>query len=270
MMKRWILVVCWLAACRTEAPVEPSDDPVAARVNGRAITEAEVAFAQRRGGPGGETLDRTQALEGLVELELEAQAAEAEGLHEAATFKRVAQQIRTEASTAYRENLAKHFRMSQLEALPDISEATARAWFDANQDRIRAEFVVRQVLTRSRPLAEQAAAVLASGTPWADVKAQFSGEASEPPPIGFDRLAPGWWEALSALSPGESSDPVNLIGDRYVVFQLIERREVASRTFEDVKRKIMAVLEAEALREQRANGRTERRRAATIELAPAK
>ncbi len=270
MTKRAILLLGWLTACGSDAPppAELTEDAVAAVVNGRPITEPEVELAQMVGGPGGERLDRAQAIDQLVDLELEAQAAEAAGLHEDPRFQKVAQRIRTEASTAYRDRLAKHFRMDQLANLPEIPEAESRAWFDANQDQLRAEFRVRQVVTRSLADAERAAASLKAGSPWEEVQKAFSGEASEPPPIRFDRLSPGWWEALSELAPGEASDPVNLIGDRYIVFQLVERRDVEAPSFEDVSRQITALLQANWLADQRASGRAERREAARIEIVP--
>lgn len=266
MTKRGMALLLLFASCGTPAPAESGADPVAAWVNGRPITEPELEFAQRRGGPSGEALDREGALAQLVQLELEAQAAEAEGLDEDPVFQFTAQKIRTEASSAHRQSLAKHYRMAQLERVPDVPESEARAWFDANQEQVRVEFEVVRVMARSLPAAEKAATALESGAPWHEIRSKFGIEAKEPPTIGFDRLAPGWWEALSVLAPGEVSEPVHVIGDRYVVFRLVERREVEAPTFERTQRKIVALLQAKWLEEHRAQSREARRQAATIEI----
>lgn len=265
-MHRWWLWLC-LGACGGVASPEPDLGPVAAWVNGRDVTEAEVELVQRR--PGSRRLERDEALDLLIDLELQAQAAEALGLHEERSYQAIVARLEAQAREGRRAALAKQYRMNQVATLPQIPEAVARAWFDANRGQIRTEFDVQQILSRSRPDAEKAARALADGLPFDEVAAQFPSQATRPPPIRFDGLAPGWWAALRGLSPGQSTAAIPMTGGRFAVLHLVERRDLGEPVFDEVRGRIVAVLQSQKLEDTRAETPAKLRRTATIEIAPA-
>ena len=54
-----------------------------------------------------------------------------------------------------------------------------------------------------------------------------------------------WWKVVFDLKPGEVSEVIKGEDARYWVLKVVERREVPSLTFEQVKPRIVSVLQRE-------------------------
>lgn len=250
------------------APAKATPRNVAAVVNGRPITEAEVAQRLRDRGPG-TPATREDAIEHLVTLELQAQAAEKQGLDQDPSFQADMETLEAGVRAQRRLKLARLYRLTSMAGAAAIPEQQARAYFDANQERIRTEVEVKRIVTRTRADAEKALAALAEGTAFDDAAAMFPGEARGPVRMGFDTLPDEWWQPVSKLAPGAHTDILPLEGGRFAIVELVARRELPAPAFEDVRRRIETVLTARALDTRRREQDAALRKEATIEVRQA-
>ena len=253
-----LLLGCARESSRSEeAPVHP----VAATVNGRAISEAEVQLRMReRGGPA----NRAEALDALVLLELQAQRAEAAGAARDPDFLAQMEPVLARMRDARRMKLAKIWRLRTLAQLEPVSEADARAWLATHGDFVRAQWRLKRITTRRREEASQALLELEAGRPFDEVAAAFPGEAIELGPLGFDSIPEDWWAALAPLAPGART-PIISAGERFLILQVVERQELPLADFATLRRRIETVLQVRHFEERMRSLGEELKKGAVIE-----
>lgn len=257
------------------APEAPPDSPpgsphpgMALTVNGLAISEAEVALRRRERGPSAPPTSREEAVERVVELELEAQEAVKAGLDREPALKEELALLEARHRDARRAVLARAFRLKVVEQAPAIPEGQVRAFFDAHQDRLTTEYRARRYTFDSEATARAfLQRSLADAGP--DELAALTAEAdSALGPLAFDALPDTWREALSPLAPGQLSAPVALPPHRFIVLRLEERRTVPLAPYEALRPRIEALLRGQALERLRTEARQARRSRATVQVFP--
>jgi hypothetical protein len=277
-MRRTALLLVLLAGCpaptppaATPGPEAPATGPrrVALVVNGRPITEAEVALRMRERGPTRPGLPRAEAIEKLVTLELAAQAAEGRGLDRDPSFQDELALLEAKVRDTRRTRLAQRYRMEALAEVAPPSEAEVQAFLTSHQARLGVELTLRRLTTRTHADAELALAALRRGEPMAEVAKAFPGESVEMGPLGFDTLPDPWWDALGAAAPGTLSGVIPMGEDRFVVLELVSRAEVPLPAPEVLKRRAQAVLQAQAYEVQQAGLGAALRQGARIEVRDA-
>ena len=270
-----------LGACRPASPqpraAEPSA-PVAAEalatVNGVAITRPEVVAAAR--GPsahGGTGVAETPAetLERLIQEELRAQRAVRLGLDRDPGFR--ADLARAEASLRSwrRTQLATLLETHDQTTRPEVTEAEARAFYDANAPRIRTEVRVAQILLRDEAAITRALAEVRGGAPFEEVaRRQFAGlpeTAGRPWDLGYLRwnLLPAAWRDLAySLPVGQTSEVLRGPNNRFWIINVVDRRERPELTFEAMRAAITQTLQEERRLAVRSGEREDLRRDARI------
>lgn len=249
---------------------------VAAMVNGRPITVAEVNLHVRSQGrppaPGEKPSADQQraALEPLIQQELEAQRAAELGLENDPDYVTELEKAEAVFKDARRRELAKLFKMKQSLDAIEVSEADQKAWFDANLARVQTEYHLQQIATRERAKIDAAAADLARGKPFEEVAAAVYGDQAGPTPwevpsIGFERVLQPWVPELEKLQPGQVSGVIQL-GEQFWLLKLIEKKQNPSVTFDVARQRIQLVLKAERYGKQKAQLETDLRGKAKIEV----
>ena len=255
-------------------PATPVAAEVLATVNGVAITRQEVVGAAR--GPsahGGTGTAETPAetLERLIQEELRAQRAARMGLDRDPTFR--ADLARAEASLRgwRRTQLATLLDTHEQVARPEVSEAEARAFYDANVPRIRTEVRVAQILLRDEAAIARALAEVRGGTAFEEVaRRQFASlppAAGRPWDLGYLRwnLLPAAWRDLAYTLPvGQTSDVLRGPNNRFWIINVVDRRERPELTFEAMRVAITQTLQEERRLAVRTGEREDLRRDARI------
>lgn len=254
------------ASAETPPSVEasPPEGPVAAVVNGRAITEDEVNV--RRRGRGRRRIPRAEALEAIIEEELQAQAAEKSGLHETEAVQKELALARAAFKDARRQLLAKGYRLQALEELPEASPAEVDAYIQRHANRIRTTVRIERVTTKTRAAAEQARAALVEGKSAAEIAAALPQESGPVGPVGFQLLPDKWWQVIEKLQPGRVSEVIASTAERFVVLRLVERKTVDMPPRDVLERTVRARLKADSLDGVRARREAELRKNAKIEI----
>lgn len=247
------------APATSKAPVPES--PVVATVNGKPITEAEVAM--RRRVVGRRKISRAEALQQIIEHELQAQEAEARGLHQTEAFREEMALAKAGLRDARRQILAKSYRLRAVAELPEPPPEEVAAYLRAHSDRIQTEVRLEKITTASREEAQRVVDNLKKEGVWSEL-AKLHGSGSVGP-VGFDGLPDAWWDALDKLKPGEHTKVLES-ADRFAVLRLVERKEVARPPEDELKRRVRAFLRAENLERQRAGQDAALRKAADIQI----
>lgn len=268
-------------SCKVAQPPPTTARPrvegeVIATVNGVPLTRQELppsahGQAARNGAAGpvdGELLSR------LVEDEVLAQYAVTAGLDRDATYR--AELARAEAGF-------RAWRRSQLVALADrsqstginVTEAEARAWYEAHSARARAEVRVAQILVRDEAAATQMLAELRSGVAFDDVARRLAPPGDDPTarpwelgPLRWHQLPDAWRGPVDGLQVGQISDVIRGPNRRFWIVKVLERRENPSLTFETTRDTIVQVLRDERAIAARARLRETLRRAANVAVTP--
>lgn len=250
------------------APEAPATGPlaVAVRVNGRPITEAEVALRMNERGPGKAKLTRDEALERVIELELQAQAAEGMGADKETSFLADMALLQAKVNDARRTALAKSYRMRSVDGLPPPSEAEVQAYLTEHEARLDVELKLRRVRARTRADAEAALAAVRAGKPFDEVAHEFPGETFDVGPLGFDTIPDQWWRALEGVEPPGFAEVVPMGEGRFEVLQLLERKKVPRPAPEELARRAAAVLHAQAFEARRIAQAEQMRKAARVEI----
>lgn len=277
MNPRSLAVTCVLAfGCAKEASAPPAPLPavslsdefpvgrVAAVVNGKPISEAELSVRLRdRGG----FANRDEALDALIVLELQAQQAEAAGLHKSPDFQAEMALAAARFRDARRVTLSKTWRLKTLSALAPAPEDELKTWFSSNAEFIQTEWRLKRLTTRAPADADRALAALRAGKPFDEVVASFPGEQVDLGPLQFDAVPETWWQALKPLQPGQHTGVIPQ-GERFVILQVVERKMLPAADFSSVRPRIAAILHAQNY-EQRMKGLgDELKQGAVIEKKP--
>lgn len=249
---------------RAQAPAQPAAEKVLMRINGEAITERDLRFAENEIGiqlmqiPDGER--RAALLEYLIEQRLLAAAADKDQLGTGADF---------EARLAYFKRRALRDTYFDQKIVGAVAESEARAIYDeqvakvGNEDEIRAS----HILVPDEASARDALERLRRGDEFGVVARELSkdpGSAEQGGDLGYfsrGQMVPQFEEAAFTLEIGKLSDPVQSQFGWHVI-QVTDKRKRPLPTYEQVRDRIMAAL----LARKRQDVLTQLKGAATIEV----
>ncbi len=287
------MLTVWLAAGCDEKPPSwatgggartstPAAAAPPATVNGAAIGAAELALAMAtaaraespHGGGSGVTPDRGRVLAGLIDQELAAQRAVALGLDADPAFKDELAKLEAQLASVRRQRLAALFD-KDLAARAAVAPAAVQAFYDQHVDEIRTRVHVWQILFRDRAKATAVAAELAGGATFEAVAQRVlnAPPGTTPWDVGYlawNQLPPAWSTTLPGMAVGATSGVIDGPGGRFWIVRVIDRQRDDEQTFERARPAIELRLGDEAAQVARAQALTELRKAARIELAPAR
>lgn len=244
---------------------------ILATVNGAPITATDVAFETRIAGDhtrGKTPVNEANLLENLIVQELAYQRAVALGLESDPEYQQALSHLQVQLHAFQRKTLSEILLRKEINRQAEVSENEARDFFASHADRFKVEIMVRQILARDEERIMQAHNELVQGTSFEDVARNFY------PPLPptaripwqteylhWEQIPEAWREVVYDLKPGEISDVLRGPKDRFWIIQLIERRHNPDVTYENMRDKVVAILQKEkaeelrehTLRELRAN-----------------
>ena len=250
-------------------------DDVVALVNGVAITDADLKLKLKGDMHGAENnaLHRKNALEALIRQELVRQKAFALGLDSDQGYQHKLRGAEAQMAAFQRTELGEVWFRREVVAKAEVSDADARAYFEANAKRIKTELHVLQILRiNDEPGIAKDLAELQKGTPFEEiVKKQFPGlPATEKPwdlgQMKWAQVPDAWREALEKLEPGQTSGILHGAKGRAWIIKLVDRRVDESVTFESIKGAVVEAMRGSRLEKIREDGERALREAAKIEL----
>ena len=214
----------------------PDAENVVARVNGEALTAVDLQSQIQAMSQRGQGVNRDQALQELIELELMSQKAEAEGLPDqpeiAATIERQRSSL-----------LAQHLIRSQLQDF-EVSEKELRAAYEERTaDTQGMEYKARHILLEEKEQAEEMIRQLEDGAEFAALaKDNSTGPTkSRGGDLGWfsaEQMVEPFMKEVKALEPGNyTTEPVETQYGWHVI-QLDETREAQKPGFEQMKREL--------------------------------
>lgn len=214
----------------------PDAENVVARVNGEALTAVDLQSQIQAMSQRGQGVNREQALQELIELELMSQKAEAEGLPDqpeiAATIERQRSSL-----------LAQHLIRSQLQDF-EVSEKELRAAYEERTaDTQGMEYKARHILLEEKEQAEEMIRQLEDGAEFAALaKDNSTGPTkSRGGDLGWfsaEQMVEPFMKEVKALEPGNyTTEPVETQYGWHVI-QLDETREAQKPGFEQMKREL--------------------------------
>jgi peptidyl-prolyl cis-trans isomerase C len=227
------------------SPVAASaEDKTVAVVNGKPITEADLAFADSEIGSDFGSLPaetkRRYLVEFLIETNLFAAAAETDKLATGADFdKRVAYMRQRAARQAYFDAKVKGA----------VSESAAKGFYDDQVKMMKTEeeLQARHILVGSEELAKEIADKLAKGGDFAALAKEHSVDAGSKENggmLGFfgkGQMVPQFEQAAFALEKGQLSKPVQSQFGWHII-KVEDKRQKPPPTFDQVKDQILGSL----------------------------
>jgi len=243
-----LLALAGLAACQPKAATETAADtsPAVATVNGTPISRAFYEFYVKgmTGKPAGEVPAqvRSNALDNLIRAKVVGDQAIKEGVDK-------------NTDTAYLLQLT---RLQVLEqAMQDrylkdrpATESELRAEYETQLGQMsKLEYHTRNILVATEPFADKVVQRLEKGEKFEEVAKSTSMDPSKSnggdlPWMSADRMPPEYAAAVLALKPGEyTHKPVHTQYGWHVV-QLVETRDVAPPTFDQVRQRLEQVVQA--------------------------
>lgn len=235
---RKTLIAAVLFALPTAAIAE---EKVVAKLNGKAITEADMALAEQEIGQDYGQLPDAQKkmalLEYLVDNQLFAEAAEAEKLGSGPDY---------EARLAYLKRKAMRELYFEKQIKASVSDADIRKIYDDQVKQIKPEEEVqaRHILVETEDKAKELVTKIKAGEDFAKLAKENSkdpGSKETGGDLGFftkGQMVPQFEEAAFNLKKGDVSDPVKTQFG-YHILKLEERRFRPPPAFEAVKERIL-------------------------------
>ncbi len=240
----WTLSLLAAALAATPPAALAQDAPVVAKVNGRAITEADIRLAESEIGsdlgslPPGQR--RRVLVEYLIENMLFAEAGETAklGTHKTYDERQRYWQRRAMRDTYFEETIKS-----------SVTEADARKFYDAEIAKAapREEVRARHILVETEETAKEIFEKIAHGAEFADMARQFSkdpGSKEDGGNLGFfgrGRMVPQFEEAAFKLAKGEVSLPVKSQFGWHLI-KVEEKRDRGAPPFEQIKDRLIASL----------------------------
>jgi len=225
-----------------------AQNKVLAKVNGEAITEADVAMAAEDVATEYPNLPpqgiKDLTLDFLIEMKIVAQKAKAEKIDQTDEFKR---------RIAYVQQRVMMQQLLMREAKQVASDQALKKYYDEQIGQVKPveEVRARHILVEGEEDAKKIATRLKGGEDFAKIAKEVSkdpGSGAEGGDLGFftkDRMVPEFAEAAFAMKPGEVSQPVKSQFGWHVI-KLEERRQKPLPTFDQVKDRIAQALAAKA------------------------
>lgn len=231
-------------------------DVVVATVNGTPITQREVDFWMM-GGHGQRITPelKKQALEDRIQVELLYQRGLELGLDKDRKYQDAIRHQMLKVEAAKRRELARRVGNAEIAASVDVSEAAAKAWFDARADAIKSEYHLAAVTFRSPEAAKAALAELKDGADFEAVAAKHdpAARSGQAPGwdlgfLGYQQMPMEWSEAIAKLKPGQITGIVHGQRTGIRIFKLLAKRPNPKADFDRMKGMIMKRLRDEKIR----------------------
>lgn len=255
------LVVLTACAKQAASPAVTPTAQVVATVNGAVLTVDDVSA--QAAGRGHSTPSADQVIDALVTEELAAQQATRLGLALEPSAEKELAKLEAAVTSARRRGLANAWYAKLTREALQVSDAEARAYFDAHREELRAQHQVVMVLRRSRAEIEQVQQALAGGAPLGSIE----GVRTDLGWLGYGQLAPAWRPVLAGLKPGEVSGVIAGDHDRFWLLELVEVREGPELSFEQARPMVVQALGAERALPARETAEASLRKAARITLS---
>jgi peptidyl-prolyl cis-trans isomerase C len=241
---RFLAGAILVASLMPSIPAARAEDKPVATVNGRAITEADLAFADSEIGSDFGSLPaetkRRYLVEFLIETNLFAAAAETDKLASGENFdKRVAYMKQRAARQAYFDAKVKG----------GVSEAAAKGFYDDQVKMLKTEEEVqaRHILVGSEEQAKDLADKIAKGGDFAALAKENSVDAGSKENggmLGFfgkGQMVPQFEQAAFGLEKGAVSKPVQSQFGWHII-KVEDKRQKPPPSFDQVKDQIMGSL----------------------------
>lgn len=277
-----VLTSCGGPAAQSPAPARSaaaSTPPDAhAVVNGVPITRQDMELAMAQGGHKADTslAGQKNMLDKLIADELIAQEAAKLGLDSDSRYQENRARLEAQTNAFKRDALGQVYFREEIRNKAKPSAEAVRRHFDENEQQVRTEVHVKQILRKSRAAIEADQARLAAGESFDDVAAsRFEGVAlgeRVPWDLGYmksTQIPEVWEEAVASLPDGGVSDILFNATGRFWLIQVVGRKVNAELTFEQVAPVIAGLLEKQAIAERQASLDKQRYKAASIEILPA-
>ena len=245
-LTRFVLIAALASAISTGLPAEIANaqEKVVARVNGKPITETDMAFAEAEIGNDLGSIPPEQRrrvlVEYIIENQLFAEAAETDKLGSGAAFdERMKYWQRRALRDSYFDRSVKG----------SVSEADARKLYEAQvaaakpQEEVRA----RHILVDSEEKAKEIFEKIAHGEDFVKMAKQFSkdpGSKEEGGDLGYfsrGQMVPVFEETAFKLKKGDVSQPVQSQFGWHLI-KLEDRRQRGAPAFDQIKDRILAAM----------------------------
>lgn len=249
------------------APVRAEDPAVVATIDGKPITDADLALAAE---DLGEYLaripkaqQRAQLIDLVVNMRLLAQASEKEGLADSDAFRNRMAYLRERAlrDLYFDEVISKQATLQEMRKAYDDAIAKTEP-----EQEVRA----RHILVKTKEEADAIAAELKGGADFAELaksKSTDTGSGQAGGDLGYftkDRMVPPFAEAAFALEPGQTSDPVESQFGWHII-KVEDKRKQEPPAFESVVDQLRQIV----LRDKLGTAIEALKAAAKIEIMPA-
>lgn len=254
-----LLVACGAEPAAPPAPEAAADATAVASVNGRAISAAQFRAYERRRAASGQ-VGYDALVNDLVSIELLAQAAERDGLHDS-------DEVAGELASQRAGLLAQAAVRARLESDPITEERIELEYQRFLEEDLGEELHARHILVADEAQARALITQLDGGADFAELAQANStdGSAASGGDLGWfdkDMMVAPFGDAAAALEVGQyTPEPVQTRFGFHVIL-LEDRRQATAPPLEEVREDIVGYLQAQAI-EDWVN---ELREAATIEL----
>lgn len=277
-----VALVLSLVGCEKHEPPAPAlsasasaapGSKVLARVNGVPITEADVELRLAGEHETGKSEEhRKNVLEQLIGKELLAQKAREAGLEQDPKYQEGLQRLLAQVSAYQRQELAELYLRREGDKRAGFTEDDQKAYFKANEKRIRTEIHVLQILRRSEAAIVEARSLIDRGKSFEDAaKELFPNlpEGQRPWDLGylsFQKIPEPWRETIYELKPGEMSGILRGPNERFWLIKVVDVRTNEKLDYESVKEAIVADMKVTKTRSSSTELEKELRASAKIEI----
>ena len=230
----------------TSSASAPDPENVVARVNGTAISEVQLDAQVQAMSQRGQAVERSRALDELIDLTLMAQKAESQGLPEQPE---IAASIERQRATT----LAQHLIRAQLSEFDVTEDKLRQAYQEKVSGMNGTEYKARHILLEDEKTARSLIEQLGEGADFAALAKEHSTgpTASRGGDLGWfstDQMVQPFADAVQALEPGShSSEPVQTQFGWHVI-RLEETRPVEKPAFDQMKQQLRNELIGQQIR----------------------
>ena len=265
------------AAGAEALPHGPSGD-IVATVNGKSLRAIDIRFSLKKPGSGSDEsrLRDREVVDAVITSELLRQRAEALGMDTDQDYKERLFMFEARMEAFKREALAKLILKAELEALPAVTDAQVRAFFDENDAEIRTDVHVMQIQHKGdEASAEKILADIKGGAPFEQAAARAFRKLSEgqtPWDLGYvtwNELPAHWRGALYGMQKGEVSPLLEDPMGRRWILKRVDTRANPNVTFDTAKAAIAKHLAGAQVATRLQAFKTELRDSAKITYAAA-
>lgn len=241
---RTLTLAAFLATSLLGLSQAAAQNKVLAKVNGEAITEADVAMAAEDVATEYPNLPpqgiKDLTLDFLIEMKIVAQKAKTEKIDQTDDFKR---------RIAYVQQRVMMQQLLMREAKQVASDQALKKYYDEQIGQLKPveEVRARHILVEGEEDAKKIAARLKGGEDFAKIAKEASkdpGSGAEGGDLGFftkDRMVPEFAEAAFAMKPGEISQPVKSQFGWHVI-KVEDKRAQQPPAFEEVQDQFRSLL----------------------------